>query len=198
MIRMVRVGVKMKSMVPLRTLWEELLDVGQDKCDQHDGQHGTLVARLLNLQTEEVPVGHGVGTSTPASDCCDVVAIHQGRGDHCRHPWSCPGRGYHRRPWWREKPTSTGRKAKGAAESRLTISAKSSHSGEQFNEGLGPKDTLRGQEHVVDAISIPPPTSTGMSGTKMSAMVLMKRETRLPCFAAISEVVLDASVRQQR
>ena len=45
----------------LEDLVEELLNVGQDKGNQHNGQHGTLVARLLNLQTEKVPVLHRVG-----------------------------------------------------------------------------------------------------------------------------------------
>ena len=67
----------------LEDLMEELLNVGEDEGNQHDGQHGTLVARLLNLQTEEVPVLHRVGSFSTCQGCCDVVAVHQCRGDHC-------------------------------------------------------------------------------------------------------------------
>ena len=67
----------------LEDLVEELLNVGEDEGNQHDGQHGALVARLLNLQTEEVPVLHRVGTLGTCQGCCDVVAVHQGGGDHC-------------------------------------------------------------------------------------------------------------------
>ena len=67
----------------LEDLMEELLNVRQDEGDQHDGQHGTLVARLLNLQTEEVPVLHRVGAFSTRQGCCDFVAVHQCRGDHC-------------------------------------------------------------------------------------------------------------------
>ena len=60
----------------LEDLVEELLNVGEDEGNQHDGQHGALVARLLNLQTEEVPVLHRVGAFSTRQGCCDAVAVH--------------------------------------------------------------------------------------------------------------------------
>ena len=60
----------------LEDLVEELLDIRQDEGDQHNGQHGTLVTRLLNLQTEEVPVLHRVGAFSTRQGCCDTVAVH--------------------------------------------------------------------------------------------------------------------------
>ena len=56
----------------LEDLVEELLNVGQDEGNQHDRQHGTLVARLLNLQTERFQYFIGSVPSAPARDAATL------------------------------------------------------------------------------------------------------------------------------
>ena len=126
---------------------EELLDVGQDKCDQHDGQHGTLVARLLNLQTEEVPVLHRVGAFSTCQGCCDVVAIHQGRGYHCgTHGHTQVG--VTAEDLGGGEADQHGQEGEGSCGEQVDDIREVSPFREKFNNCLGAKNTLRGQEAI--------------------------------------------------
>ena len=127
---------------------EELLDVGQDECNQHDGQHGTLVTRLLNLQTEKVPVLHRVGAFSTRQRCCDVVAVHQGRGNHCGTHGQTEV-GVTTEDLGGGEADQHGQESEGSCGEQVDDVCKVSPLGMHCNEALGTKDTLRSQ-HAVD------------------------------------------------
>ena len=132
----------------LEDLVEELLNVRQDKCNQHDGQHGTLVARLLNLQAEEVPVGHGVSTLNACQRLCDAVAVHQGRGDHCgTHGHAQVG--VTTEDLGGGETNQHGQEGEGRCGEQVHDIREALPLGVHLNEGLRAEDTLRGQ-HAVD------------------------------------------------
>ena len=131
----------------LEDLVEELLNVGEDEGNQHDGQHGALVARLLNLQTEEVPVLHRVGTLGTCQGCCDVVAVHQGGGDHCgTHGQTQVG--VTAEDLGGGEADQHGQEGEGSGGEQVDNVCKVSPFGEKFNNCLGAKNTLRGQEAI--------------------------------------------------
>ena len=132
----------------LEDLVEELLDVGQDECNQHDGQHGTLVTRLLNLQTEKVPVLHRVGAFSTRQRCCDVVAVHQGRGNHCGTHGQTEV-GVTTEDLGGGEADQHGQESEGSCGEQVDDVCKVSPLGMHCNEALGTKDTLRSQ-HAVD------------------------------------------------
>ena len=127
---------------------EELLNVGEDEGNQHDRKHGTLVTRLLNLQTEEVPVLHRVGTFSTCQGCCDVVAVHQRRGDHCgAHGQTQVG--VTTEDLGGREANQHGQEGEGSCGEQVDDVRKVSPLGMHCNEALGTKDPL-GSQHAVD------------------------------------------------
>ena len=131
----------------LEDLVEELLNVGQDEGNQHDGQHGTLVARLLNLQTEKVPVLHRVGAFSTRQRCCDLVAVHQCRGDHCGTHGQTEV-GVTAEDLGGGEANQHGQEGEGSCREQVDDVCKVSPFREKFNNCLGAKNTLRGQEAI--------------------------------------------------
>ena len=131
----------------LEDLVEELLNVGQDEGNQHDGQHGTLVARLLDLQAEEVPVLHRFATLGTCQRGSDIVAVHQCRGDHC---------GTHGHAQVRitaedlgcGEANQHGQESEGSCGEQVDDVREVSPFRVKFNNCLGTKDTLGSQEAI--------------------------------------------------
>ena len=131
----------------LEDLVEELLNVGQDKGNQHDGQHGTLVARLLNLQTEKVPVLHRVRAFSTRQRCCDVVAVHQSRGHHCgTHGQTQVG--VTAKDLGGGEANQHRQEGEGSRGEQVDDIREVSPFREKFNNCLRTKNTLRGQEAI--------------------------------------------------
>ena len=131
----------------LEDLVEELLNVGQDEGNQHDGQHGTLVTCLLNLQAEEIPVGHGVATLNTSQRLCDVVAVHQCRGNHCgAHGHTQVG--VTTEDLGCGEANQHGQEGEGSCGEQVDNVRKVSPLREKFNNCLRTKNTLRGQEAI--------------------------------------------------
>ena len=131
----------------LEDLVEELLNVRQDEGDQHNGQHGTLVTRLLNLQTEEVPVLHRVGAFSTRQRCCDLVAVHQCRGDHCGTHGQTEV-GVTAEDLGSGEADQHGQEGEGSCGEQVNNVCKVSPLGVHCNEALGAEDVLGG-EHAV-------------------------------------------------
>ena len=84
-----------------------------------------------------------------------------------------------------EYPTSTGRNANGAEASTLMISVRPWICGNIPTREFSPNNPSAVRT-LLSAMSRPPPTRIGISGTKMSEKTLMKRVNQLPWFAATS------------